>query len=207
MTQSLFIGKNNILVEGSSDFLYLKRFSQQLQLRGKAGLDYRWTISIVGGIDKIPGYISLFQANLLHIAALIDVQKGQKQKIDNLGKLLKPDHLLLTTNYLGNHKKEEADIEDVLGNKFYISLINLSYRLTNQLAFDETKLQNADGRIVTETEGYFRTLPAQVSEFDHFSPAQYLYTISDTKELVGFEEALLTMENLIKDLNKLLNAP
>lgn len=204
LTQSLFIGKNNILVEGPSDFLYLKWFSQQLQVRGRTALDYRWTISIVGGIDKIPGYFSLFQANLLHIAALIDVQKGQKQKVENLTKLLEPNHLLLTTNYLGSQKKDEADIEDVLGNKFYISLVNLSYRLTHQLAYDESKVKSPNKRIVLEIEDYFKILPPQVSEFDHFLPSQHLYSLPDAKELDDFDNALLNMENLIKDLNKLL---
>jgi len=202
LTQSLFIGKNNILVEGPSDYLYLKWFSQLLQKNGKTGLDYRWTISIVGGIDKIPGYVSLFNANLLHIVALIDVQSGHKQKIENLRKTLRDKHLILATDY---SFKKEADLEDVFGNEFYISLINEAYRLQNGFEIKENIISNkTTNRIITDVEDYFRTLPASVQEYDHFFPSQYLYEQANVERLKGVEEALENMEKLISVMNSLL---
>jgi len=202
LTQSLFIGKNNILVEGPSDYLYLKWFSQILEKNGKTGLDYRWTISIVGGIDKIPGYVSLFNANLLHIVALIDVQSGHKQKIENLRKTLRDKHLILTTDY---STKKEADLEDVFGNEFYISLINEAYRLQNGFEIKENIISSqTTNRIINDIEAYFRTLPASVQEYDHFFPSQYLYEQANVERLKGVEEALENMEKLISVVNSLL---
>lgn len=43
ITQSLFVGKNTLLVEGPSDLLYLKWFSKELRNRGKVCLDPRTT--------------------------------------------------------------------------------------------------------------------------------------------------------------------
>src|SRR5207247_3571721 len=83
MTQTLFVGRHTLLVEGPSDFLYLKWFSSQLARQGKAGLDYRWTISIVFGVDRVPGFVSLFRGNRLQVAAVVDVQHGDKQRIEN----------------------------------------------------------------------------------------------------------------------------
>ena len=112
MTQTLFVGRHTLLVEGPSDLLYIKWFSRQLQRAGKAGLDYRWNLSVVGGVDRIPGFISLFRGNGLHVAAVVDVKAGDKNRIENARKAL-PDHHLLTVDTYALQK--EADIEDVLG--------------------------------------------------------------------------------------------
>ena len=53
ITQTLFIGKNTLLVEGPSDILYLTYFSEKLQELGRNGLSKEWTICPSGGIDKI----------------------------------------------------------------------------------------------------------------------------------------------------------
>ena len=45
ITQTLFVGKNVLLVEGPSDFLYLKWFSSELQHQNREGLDRRWVIT------------------------------------------------------------------------------------------------------------------------------------------------------------------
>ena len=129
MTQTLFIGRHTLLVEGSSDYLYLKWFSKQLELASKPSLDYRWSISIVGGIDRVPGFVSLFRGNSLHIAALVDVQANQKQKLERVAGTLKPGHLLQTTNYCS---EKEADIEDVLGREFYAALVNQAFNLRKE---------------------------------------------------------------------------
>jgi len=202
LSQSLFIGKNTILVEGPSDFLYLKFFSRELEKKGKQGLDYRWTISIVGGIDKIPGYVSLFNANLLHIVAVVDVQSGHKQKIENIKKNLKDEHLILATDY---SKKMEADLEDVLGNIFYLSLINNAYRLPPAHLINDEKInKTTDKRIICEVEEYFRTLPPFILEYDHYFPSEYLYNIVNINELDGADEALDSMEKIITKINSLL---
>jgi predicted ATPase len=110
LTQTLFIGRHTLLVEGSSDLLYLKWFSSQLEQAGKAGLDYRWNISVVGSVDRIPGFVSLFRGNGLHIAALVDRQAGDKQKVENARRTLQANHLLTMDTYT---QQSEADIEDV----------------------------------------------------------------------------------------------
>jgi hypothetical protein len=52
ITQSLFVGKHVLLVEGASDILYLQAFSQALTSRKRNGLDPRWTICPSGGIGS-----------------------------------------------------------------------------------------------------------------------------------------------------------
>ena len=202
ITQTLFIGRHTLLVEGPSDLLYLKWFSKKLQEAGKLGLDYRWSISLVGGIDRIPGFVSIFRGNQLHIAALVDVQSRQKQKIDNARKALGDRNLLLNSIY---SEQNEADIEDVLGAKFYVALVNMVYELSvdNQV---KTPTQESSNRVVPVIEEHFRNLPSYVGEFNHFTPAERLFQGKvEGQILPGYNEAMSRMEKLISDINALLS--
>ena len=201
LTQTLFVGRRTILVEGESDFLYLKWFSRQLEITGKPRLDYRWTISIVKGIDRIPGFVSLFQGNQIKVAAIVDVQHGHGQKLENARKALKDKHLLRADNYAS---KKEADIEDVLGEEFYASLVTKCYNLNKEIAITPDKL-DSQARIVPQVAEFFAQMPSYVPSFDHFRPAEYLYHESkEAEKLPGFATALDKMEKLINDLNSLL---
>ena len=48
ITQTLFVGEHTLIVEGPSDLLYLKAFSEALKVRKRTFLDPRWTICPVG---------------------------------------------------------------------------------------------------------------------------------------------------------------
>ncbi len=80
ITQTLFVGKHTLLVEGPSDLLYLKWFSQELQKKRRNYLDRRWTIAPCGGIDKIGSFMTLFGGSELHVAVFTDFHMGQKKK-------------------------------------------------------------------------------------------------------------------------------
>jgi predicted ATPase len=202
ITQTLFVGKHTLLVEGPSDLLYLKWFSRQLEKAGKPGLDYRWIICSVRGIDRIPGFVSLFRGNDLHIAAVVDVQTGHKQKIEHARKSLEDKHLLTLDKYTG---QTEADIEDVLGRDFYLALVNESYELRGKEQMPAAKPAGAPERVVKEVQAHFAILPPHRPEFSHEQPGEWLFQIGDGgAKLPGFDAALGRMEKLISDLNALM---
>jgi predicted ATPase len=202
ITQTLFVGKHTLLVEGPSDLLYLKWFSRQLEKAGKPGLDYRWVVCSVRGVDRIPGFVSLFRGNNLHIAAIVDVQAGHKQKIDNAKKSLEEKHLLVLDSYAG---QTEADIEDVLGRDFYVALVNEAYELRGKEQVSGTKPAGAPARVTKEVEAQFAILPAHRPEFGHERPAEWLFQRGDDgAKFPGFKDALGRMERLINDLNSLI---
>jgi predicted ATPase len=201
ITQTLFVGKHTLLVEGPSDLLYLKWFSRQLQKADKPGLDYRWVICSVRGIDRIPGFVSLFRGNNLHIAAVVDVQNGFGQKIENVRKTLEDKHLLTLDSYTG---QKQADIEDVLGREFYVALVNETYELRDKDQVPAVKPADAPERVAKEVKAHFDLLPRQ-PEFNHEEPAESLFQKGDEgTKLPGFAEALGRMEKLIGDLNALV---
>src|SRR5207244_7479114 len=100
--QTLFIGPNSLVVEGVSDLLFIQTVSGLLQSKGRVGLDSRWTITPVGGSDKVPMFVALIgsQKNL-NVATLIDLQKSHQQMIEDLykRKLLKKSHVLILSEF------------------------------------------------------------------------------------------------------------
>jgi hypothetical protein len=86
ITQSLFIGKHTLLVEGASDILYLQGLPNALKTRKRTGLDTRWTLCPTGGIGNVRAFVSLFGGNKLDIAVLADQTKQDAKKIEELRK-------------------------------------------------------------------------------------------------------------------------
>lgn len=206
ITQTLFVGKHTILVEGPSDLLYLKWFSHMLRTSGRTGLDARWTLSPVGGIQKIASYATLFSTQPLNIAVFSDFHTGEKNEVERLrkGDLLKKGHVLTAEIYAG---KPEADIEDMIGRPMYVMLVNRAYDLKAPRALRESPTDQGTGRVVVEVEEHFRLLPPESPEFDHFTPSAFL--MENGSSLKGRPEltpALDRFEKLFTDFNTMLPA-
>jgi predicted ATPase len=196
MTQTLFVGRYTLLVEGPSDLAYLKWFSNQLGAANRTSLDYRWTICIGGGVDRIPGFASLFKGNGLRIAAVVDVAKNTKQRVENAKAAIGDGRVFQLDKYV---QQPEVDIEDLLGRDFYAALVNETYRLSGPDKFKPSA--NAKFRIVAEVETHFKTLPPHHPEFDHYAPAAWLFDHAAKAALPGYDQAMENMEKLIRDLN------
>jgi predicted ATP-dependent endonuclease of OLD family len=206
ITQSLFIGKHNLLVEGPSDLVYLKWASNELKGLERTYLDPRWIIVPCGGIDKLGSFNALFGGNKLDVAILTDFSDGQKKKVRNLkeSSLLKRGHVFSAEVYAD---QDEADIEDVLGRSFYVALVNKCYSLKGSDLIPDDKHITAPVRVLKEVENHFAGLPPdKFSEFDHYRPSSFLIENSaKLRNLAGINSALDNFERLFKDINNLLN--
>ena len=203
ITQTLFVGKNCLLVEGPSDLLYLQWFSSELQRRKRVFLDKRWTITPCGGITKVGGFMSLFGGGRLHVAVLTDYGQGDKKKVKDLreSKLLRDGHVLTADMFIGG--ATEADVEDIIGWEMYVALVNASYDLKGKKALSGTRSNDAPERVVAEVERYFKTLGANDPEYDHFEPARFLFA-SGANGLPGLDAALDRFEALFQAANGLM---
>ncbi|MBI3245017.1 MAG: AAA family ATPase [Deltaproteobacteria bacterium] len=203
ISQTLFIGGHSLLVEGPSEILYFEWFKQKLKSLGRTSLDPRWTITPCGGIDKVPAFLSLFAGNKLHIAVVTDFAVGQKQKLRNIkeSKLLRDGHVLTMDMYAG---QAEADVEDLLGRMMYLDIVREAYEQDRKAWLPSKRPATAPERVVKEMEQFFNTLPANVPEFDHYIPSEWLLQKGLPYEPAGLEEALNRFETLFKDLNALL---
>lgn len=173
ITQTLFVGKHTLLVEGPGDLLYLKWFSRALESLKRTGLDQRWVVSPCGGIDKVASFITLFGGNKLDVAVLTDFHEGDKRKVRDLKEsvFLKAGHVLTADMYADQN---EADIEDLIGRSLYAALVNRCWELDAKYCIPATRPENAPLRVLREVEDHFAQLPPTVKEFDHYSPAAYL---------------------------------
>jgi hypothetical protein len=80
LVQHLFAAENNVVVEGTSDYAYLKLISDYLALNGRACLDSKRSIVPVGGADLIPTFVALL-GNHLKVTVLVDSRKGGNQRL------------------------------------------------------------------------------------------------------------------------------
>ena len=204
ITQSLFIGEHSLLVEGPSDLLYLRWASRQLVKLGKVGLDARWTVTPVGGIDKLGSFNALFAANELHVAVLTDLHRGDKRKVEDLRNsgLLQVGHLFSADEFTGQN---EADIEDMLGRELYTDLVNRCYDLTGGKRLPDSPPDDAPELVLEEVKQHFRTVATDGPEFDHLSPAVYLVEHeSNFIDMQGIDVVLDRFEKLFQSVNSLL---
>jgi hypothetical protein len=205
ITQSLFVGRHTLLVEGPSDLLYINWFRRELQERKRASLDQHWIIAPIGGADKVNAFTALFAGNHLNIAVLLDYAEGQKGKIRALRELevLRQGRVLTAEVYAG---QAEADVEDILGRALYIDLVARTFKLKNAQKLLAVRPATASERVVKEVEEHFRTLPTTVDNFDHYAPALHLLEHTSTlrTQLAGLDDALDRFEKLFQDLNALL---
>ncbi len=170
ISQSLFLGENNLVVEGVSDLLFLQSISGLLQSRGEEGLDSRWTITPVGGSDKVPTFVALIGANSdLLVATLIDFQKKDRQSIENLykKKLLDKKNVLTFADFTSG---DEADLEDMFDPDFYLRLVNGEYSSSVKVA----DLKEKTVRILPKIDKYLSVKPLpKGAQFNHYRPARY----------------------------------
>lgn len=175
VTQTLFVGKHTLIVEGPSDILYLQAASAELRRRGRQVLDPRWAICPAGGVDKVAAFLSLFGGNKLHVAVLMDYAAGQKGKVDALrrSQLLQDGHIFTTTDFCD---QAEADVEDFFGVQLYGDLVNAACGLAGKNTIKTADI-NAAGessvRVVKKVEAVLRLRP-KLPEFNHYVPAMWL---------------------------------
>ena len=204
--QTLFIGPNSLVVEGVSDLLYIQTVSGVLQANGRVGLDSRWTITPVGGSDKVPTFVALIgsQKNL-NVATLIDFQMKDQQMIENLyrKKLLKKSHVVTFADLTG---KKEADIEDMFDEDFYLELVNGEFAESLASKMKLKDLTCTAPRILVRLEDYFDKKPLKAGvKFNHYRPSRFF--AEKVSKLVIPDATLDRFEMGFKTVNALLRGP
>lgn len=191
LSQTLFVAPDTLLVEGPSDVLYLQVLSEHLHDLGRAGLDDRWVLAPAGGLSKIPTFVSLLGAQL-NVAVLLDVASNASQRLDGLvdRNVLDRARVVPTTDFVDG---DEADIEDLLGESFYLQLLadaGIGEITVRQLS--------TGGRLLKRAEA------ALGGRFNHYRPAQHLQRHASTL-LPALDDAALTrFQTLFTRVNALL---
>lgn len=211
ITQTLFVGKNTLLVEGPGDIIYLKALSSALSKKKRTGLDPSWTLCPCSGLGNIKSFVSLFNGNKINVSVLADYADGQKKETQRLRDLeiFRSGGGVLTMDAFAG--KPEADIEDLFEPALFAELLNSTYGLKGAVALTDKKLDAADTstvRLIKKAEAYFRTGAAASIETPdlHYRPAEWLMLNPKLldQDRADVSETLERAEQLMIAINGLL---
>ncbi len=188
LAQHMFISKNNLILEGTSDFTYISIISDFLLDKGRTGLKSEWTLIPVGGADLIPTFVALLGIHL-DLTVIIDARKEGNQKLSNLSNkgYLKSKRIITLNEITGS---KLADIEDLFSSQDYIDLYNDSFNKKHKVE----ELKGSD-QIVNQIARL-----EEIPRFNHGKPAdvflrnrdKYLDNIS-VETLDNFEKLFETV--------------
>lgn len=188
IAQNLFVGPDNLIVEGISDFTYLSVMSNHLKSLDRIGLDERWRILPVGGASKIPTFVALVGPSL-DVTVLVDGDMIANQRIRDLmaNKLLNKKRLISPTV---TSTIQDADIEDLFAIKDYLHLYNSAFNTDVKIS----DLSRSD-RVIKRLERYNR------QGFEHNTPARYLLNEQEAILPTLSSDTLDCFEELFKAIN------
>ncbi len=192
IAQHLFIAKDNLVVEGPSDFIFMNAISGHLKASGREGLDERWAVMPLGGADVIPAFVALL-GHHLDVTVVVDSRKEGHQKLTALAKAgFLTDKRIITIGEMTEQKM--SDIEDLFSKGDYLSLYNKAFGKKVKVA----DLSGSDPivRQISRFEGFDR--------FDHNAPADVILRSKENMLTKLSEETLGTFEKLFKRINETL---
>ncbi len=185
IAQNLFIGNRNILLEGTSDFIYLTVLSSHFSASGRTSIPSNSRLLPAGGATNIPTFIALLGGKL-DVVVLLD-GKAQRQRIDMAiaqGRL-KANNVLSIEQFCSVNG---ADIEDLFEPDEYLLLYNAATK-------QSIKIRDLKGqdRIVKRIE-------RAKGEFDHGRVAAHF--LAHQHEIIPTlsAETITRFENIIKAL-------
>lgn len=191
IAQNLFVGPHNLVVEGTSDFIYLTVMSGLCATSGRNALDERWRILPAGGATNIPTFVSLVGPHL-DVTVLADSDTKGMQRVTNMVErnLLDGHRLVLASAAIsGDH----ADIEDLFSEGDYLALYNRTF----SSAIKVNELPEGP-RIVKRIERHIGT------SFVHGEVAEIL--LRHYQEMSFTERSLDRFAELISVLNRTLES-
>jgi predicted ATP-dependent endonuclease of OLD family len=192
IAQNIFVGPDNLVVEGLSDYTYLTVLSEALRAQGRPHLDARWRILAAGGLGTMPAVVSLL-GRQLDVTVVADGGTHPPQRLSRLVEegILADTRLVMLGEAVG---LPNADIEDLFDPDDYIDLYNaaLGARVSRK------ELGTDGGRIIQGIDRRF-------GKFDHNDPANWLLANRATA-VPRFRALTLTrFEEAINAINATLN--
>lgn len=128
LAQSLFVGPNNLVVEGVTDFWILSAVSAYMSETSRTALSPELTITPAGGAQKVSYMVALLTSESLNVLVLLDTERDSKATKDELlqAKLIREQNVVFVSEAFTT-SPNEADIEDLLDPIIYEALVRESY--------------------------------------------------------------------------------
>ncbi len=128
LAQSLFVGPNNLVVEGVTDFWIMSAVSAYAADKGRMSLSPMLTITPAGGAQKVSYMVALLTSESLNVLVLLDSERDSKATKEELLKtrLIRDQNVVFVSEAFAS-PPIEADIEDLLDPAIYETLFRESY--------------------------------------------------------------------------------
>lgn len=204
LAQTLFIGPDNLLVEGPTDLIFLEVLNELAREASLTILDPRWVIVPVRGAGRLATFVTLLGANRMNTVVLRDSSTSDKQTIDELVKLgrVESSHVLTVGSIVG---RSDCDIEDFFDESTYLELVNLAY--SRELA--GTPLTTSDlppgNRITRRVEAVFNKRKIDGGKLNHYRPALSLLRNQSSLTAPVSNATLQLFSDLASAVNPLLS--
>ncbi|MCP3654578.1 AAA family ATPase [Herbaspirillum sp.] len=157
LAQSLFIGPNNLVVEGVTDFWIMSAVSSYMSEKGRTALSPELILTPAGGAQKVSYMVALLTSESLNVLVLFDTEPDSKATKDELlkAKLIRDQNVIFVSEAFTS-APNEADIEDLLDSAIYEALVRESY--STELKGKELKLNSNIPRVAKRVEAGLREL-------------------------------------------------
>lgn len=197
IAQNLFINKNNLLVEGVSDLIYLTMMSSILEESGLPSIRDDITIVPVGGLDKVTSFISLLKGQNLNIVCALDTftdQKGKARLNSLIEQKIIKDKSILFFNEFSRNVGNIADLEDLFSIEEYLKFFNS--------AFDE--YDDIAASVIDASKPVIQQINKIIgkSRYNHYRPSMTASKLGLSKGDFS-QETIERFENLFKKINSL----
>lgn len=192
IAQHLFIGQDNLVVEGLSDFIYLEVMSEHLEELGRTHLDPRWRILPAGSVTAVPTFVALV-GGALDVTVLVDggTPPGRLLSMVTAGQL-KEKRLITCATVTG---AKDADVEDLFGVEDYLALYNATFGtdLTEPALEPGVRIVDRIGRTLgAPFERHGKPANTLQRQRDTFLPAFSETTKANFERLFGLINATLS---------------
>ena len=202
ISQSLFVGAKNLVVEGVTDYWFLSSVSSHLADVGGVSLDSELTLTPAGGAQKVSYMVALLTSEDQSVLVLLDQERDAKTTRDELvrNKLIAEQNVVFVSEGFQPPAPTDADIEDLLDSTVFDQLVRECY--APELAGKSLALNANIPRVVKRYEAAFDALGVK---FNKTRPARlFLKKMADDPASVLPSESIARFEALFKTINERL---
>lgn len=202
ISQSLFVGSKNLVVEGVTDYWFLSSVSSHLADASGVSLDPELTLTPAGGAQKVSYMVALLTSENQSVLVLLDQERDAKTTKDELvkNKLIAEQNVVFVSEGFPPPAPTDADVEDLLDSTVFDQLVRECYAA--ELAGKSLALNPSMPRIVKRYEAAFDSLGLK---FNKTRPARlFLKKMADDPAGVLPPASIARFEALFKTINERL---
>lgn len=202
LAQSMFIGKNNMIVEGLTDFWILKGASDLFNAMDKSGFNNNFVFSPAGGATKIIILAKTYVSQELNVGVILDSDEegiAAKEKLIT-DQLLQNNKILLLDKIIKN-SDVEMSIEDIFPEEYYLKFVKSSYG--DVLQGKDIVLESKKSMIVKRIQAYF--IKNGLGNFDKTKPALEIVKEFGKIELSDLpDELVINLKKIFSSVNSIM---